>query len=138
MIHTLTSSLIFWRTPKFVDSARWKILAFLSFQISQQIRMIIDRRPLLFTLGTSDMAVHHPSRVSLGGQAFGCKLWFAVQKAISLHRRFVNLQSLKRCKLVSTCSLHRGQILWFGQFRACNLSTVQIRFCMASQLKNLH
>ena len=70
---------------------------------------MIERRPLLLALGAAGMAVHHFSSVSLGGQAFGCKLGIAVQVAISLHERFVNLRSLKRCMSNS------ARILWSGR-----------------------
>jgi hypothetical protein len=137
-IHSLASSLIFWSTAKFVDSVRSKTLAFLSFQISQQTSIMSERRPFLLVPGAFDIAVHHFSSVSLGGHALGCKLEFWVQVVISFQRRFVNLQSRKRWRPVSTWSRHSVQVPWFSHLRASNLSAVQTQFWIASQPKNLN
>lgn len=86
-----------------MDSVGLKNSRISFLQTSEHTRMMNKHMSFLLMLmpSVSVIAVHHSSSISLGGHAFGCKLKFCVQAAIFLHSHFVNLQYLKRCRLVS-------------------------------------
>ena len=89
IVHKPASFLIFWRRCIGADSLCSKILAFLSFNTSQQTRMIMERSPRLAVEGVRSRFFHQVCTESPSTQAEGrrCSLPSHIAMPSQMHER---------------------------------------------------
>ena len=121
-----------------VENLQSKVLAFLSRHIIQLTRISNDLSPFLLHPDIIAKFSHQCISVWDSSQLDGFKSSMATQTAISSQIRLVNRHSTNRCRPDSRTPWQRTQVGEWGQFLVAKRSAVQMRFWIASQLKNLH
>lgn len=131
------SDLIFARRTVGGALLSWKIQAFLSFQMVQEVTSVRVAITFRFEMIESEGFVHQ----SLMERA---KCQMEVSMLLSWSHSLIIPQSLTeylhlnmRCSMDSCSRLHRGQSPQLGHPRLANRSAVQTLFCIANHAKKL-